>query len=81
MTEAHESKDKSTRITAYTDVCRRISPVFHNFFFENFHSPVEWFNRRLTYTRSCAASSIVGESHFGWHKHPPLFLPQGIGRS
>ena len=53
-------RDAALRL-AYTEVCRRFGPVFHHFFLERFsESPALWFRRRTTYTRSVAASSIVG---------------------
>lgn len=33
-------------------------PVFRHFFLEKFPDPAVWFERRLTYTRSVAISSI-----------------------
>ncbi|KAL2340901.1 hypothetical protein Fmac_008841 [Flemingia macrophylla] len=35
-------------------------PVMHYFFLERFLQPAEWFEKRLAYTRSVAASSMVG---------------------
>ena len=60
MAEAHESRDKSVRARAFGDVCNHFTPVFHHFFLENFHTPADWFMRRLAFTQSSAASSIVG---------------------
>ena len=34
-------------------------PVMHNFFLERFLQPADWFEKRLAYTRSVAASSMV----------------------
>ena len=34
--------------------------VMHHFFTEHFADPVEWMERRTTYTRSVAANSMVG---------------------
>ena len=34
--------------------------MFHHFFLEYFRSPAQWFERRLTYTRSVASNSMVG---------------------
>lgn len=31
----------------------------HNFFLERFLQPADWFEKRLAYTRSVAASSMV----------------------
>ncbi|RXH77633.1 hypothetical protein DVH24_039604 [Malus domestica] len=35
-------------------------PVMHHFFLERFLQPADWFETRLSYTRSVAASSMVG---------------------
>ncbi|KAK6920707.1 Phosphatidylinositol 3-/4-kinase, catalytic domain [Dillenia turbinata] len=35
-------------------------PVMHFFFLERFLQPADWFEKRLAYTRSVAASSMVG---------------------
>ncbi|KAM2231260.1 hypothetical protein ACFX1S_015569 [Malus domestica] len=35
-------------------------PVMHHFFLERFLQPADWFEKRLSYTRSVAASSMVG---------------------
>ncbi len=49
---------KSIKVKVYSDICRHFKPVFHHFFMEKFPSPPQWFERRLSYTRSVAASSI-----------------------
>ncbi|MED6220390.1 hypothetical protein PIB30_044330 [Stylosanthes scabra] len=45
---------------AFEEVCRNFRPVMHYFFLERFLQPAEWFEKRLAYTRSVAASSMVG---------------------
>ena len=42
-----------------TQVCNNFRPVMHYFFLEKFREPSEWYLRRLTYTRSVAANSMV----------------------
>ena len=49
---------KTQKAKMYGEICRHFKPVFHHFFMEKFTSPPQWFERRLTYTRSVAASSI-----------------------
>jgi ataxia telangiectasia mutated family protein len=49
-----------TRLKVFKDVCSRFNPVMRFFFFENFVDPDEWFEKRLAYTRSTAAISILG---------------------
>jgi ataxia telangiectasia mutated family protein len=44
----------------YKEITTKFRPVFHHFFLERFPQPAQWFERRLAYTRSVAASSIVG---------------------
>ncbi|KAL1222123.1 Serine/threonine-protein kinase ATM [Cardamine amara subsp. amara] len=51
------AKDKRK---AFMDVCTNFSPVMHYFFLEKFLQPADWFVKRLAYTRSVAASSMVG---------------------
>lgn len=34
--------------------------AFRHFFYEHFPDSVEWFSRRLAYTRSVAAWSMIG---------------------
>lgn len=45
---------------AFQKVCENFRPVMHYFFIEKFLQPAKWFERRLCYTRSVAASSMVG---------------------
>lgn len=44
----------------FLNICDKIHPVFHNFFYENYKSPGQLFERRLAYTNSVAVSSMVG---------------------
>eukprot|EP00958_Prasinococcus_capsulatus_P000238 scaffold18_cov401-Prasinococcus_capsulatus_cf.AAC.18 len=48
------------KLEHFLRICRKFRPVFHHFFLENYQQPAEWFERRLAFTRSMAASSIVG---------------------
>ncbi|XP_045816356.1 serine/threonine-protein kinase ATM isoform X4 [Trifolium pratense] len=52
-----KERDKSK---AFQEVCEKFRPVMHFFFLERFLHPAEWFEKRLAYTRSVAASSMVG---------------------
>ncbi|WOL02921.1 serine/threonine-protein kinase ATM [Canna indica] len=45
---------------AFQKVCDNFRPVMHYFFLEKFLQPADWFQRRLSYTRSVATSSMVG---------------------
>ncbi|KAL0315150.1 UNVERIFIED_CONTAM: Serine/threonine-protein kinase ATM [Sesamum calycinum] len=44
---------------AFQEVCDNFRPVMHHFFLERFSDPADWFDKRLAYTRSVAASSMV----------------------
>ncbi|KAH7550459.1 hypothetical protein JRO89_XS13G0195200 [Xanthoceras sorbifolium] len=52
-----QEKDKRG---AFQEVCENFRPVMHYFFLEKFLQPADWFEKRLAYTRSVAASSMVG---------------------
>ncbi|KAF1815065.1 hypothetical protein P152DRAFT_412160 [Eremomyces bilateralis CBS 781.70] len=58
----HEAtgSDPKSRLKAYQDVADRYHPVLRHFFFENYSDPDEWFEKRLAYTRTTAAISILG---------------------
>ncbi|KAJ4974544.1 hypothetical protein NE237_007718 [Protea cynaroides] len=50
-------KDKRA---AFQKVSENFRPVMHHFFLERFFRPADWFEKRLSYSRSVAASSMVG---------------------
>ena len=58
----HEAQSKGIehRIKTYRQVCEKFHPVLRYFFMECFEDPDDWFARRLAYTRSNAAISILG---------------------
>lgn len=60
LLQAQDSEKK--KIAAYTKVMENFKPVFHHFFLENFTQPAEWFEKRISYTRSMASNSVVGKS-------------------
>lgn len=41
-------------------ICENVHPVLHHFFLENYPTAPSWFERRLSYTRSVAVSSMAG---------------------
>eukprot|EP01135_Chromosphaera_perkinsii_P001799 Nk52_evm68s210 gene=Nk52_evmTU68s210 len=49
-----------TKQGAYAKIVQNFKPVFRFFFFERFPNPSMWFKKRLSYTRSTAASSFAG---------------------
>lgn len=54
------SKSVDQRIKMFRSVTEHFHPVLRYFFMERFENPDEWFDRRLAYTRSTAAISILG---------------------
>ncbi|ORY15344.1 hypothetical protein BCR34DRAFT_559064 [Clohesyomyces aquaticus] len=50
----------STRVKVWQKVADSFHPVLRYFLLERFEDPDEWFERRLAYTRSTAAISILG---------------------
>ncbi|KAF5017968.1 hypothetical protein F66182_10077 [Fusarium sp. NRRL 66182] len=55
-----QSRTVETRISTYRKVTERFHPVMRYFFVEHFMDPDEWFLKRLAYTRSTAAISMLG---------------------
>uniref|UniRef100_A0ACD5TS08 Uncharacterized protein n=1 Tax=Avena sativa TaxID=4498 RepID=A0ACD5TS08_AVESA len=55
----HLASEKDKR-KAFLKICNNYRPVMHHFFLERFLQPADWFQSRLAYTRSVAASSMVG---------------------
>ena len=55
-----QPKSVEQRIKTFRQVTDHFHPVLRYFFMERFENPDEWFDRRLAYTRSTAAISILG---------------------
>ena len=55
-----QTKSLSQRIQAYRHVTDNFHPVLRFFLMEHFLNPDDWFARRLAYSRSTAAISILG---------------------
>lgn len=55
-----QSKSVDQRIKTFRQVTDHFHPVLRYFFMERFENPDDWFDRRLSYTRSTAAISILG---------------------
>ena len=55
-----QSKSVEQRIKTFRQVTDHFHPVLRYFFMERFEDPDDWFDRRLAYTRSTAAISILG---------------------
>ncbi|KAF1989999.1 hypothetical protein K402DRAFT_460730 [Aulographum hederae CBS 113979] len=59
--DAETSNDsKEARIKNFKQIIEKFHPVGRFFFLERFLDPDEWFQKRLAYTRSTAAISILG---------------------
>jgi serine-protein kinase ATM len=52
--------DHQDRLRVYHDVCKHFKPVLRYFFLEYFKDPDDWLSKRVTYSRSVAASSMIG---------------------
>ncbi|KAF2259280.1 hypothetical protein CC78DRAFT_621172 [Lojkania enalia] len=57
---ACQSDILNTRVKVWQRVADNFHPVLRYFLLERFEDPDEWFERRLAYTRSTAAISILG---------------------
>jgi serine-protein kinase ATM len=55
-----QSKPLATRTLAYRTAAANFHPILRHFFFERFLNPDEWFSKRLAYSRSTAAISMLG---------------------
>ncbi|PNY24030.1 Serine/threonine-protein kinase tel-1 [Tolypocladium capitatum] len=55
-----QNRTVESRISTYRKVTERFHPVMRYFFMEYFVDPDEWFTKRLAYTRSTAAISMLG---------------------
>lgn len=53
-------KGKEARLKTFEEICTHIKPVLRFFFFEKFRSAEAWLKARTAYSRSAAASSILG---------------------
>ncbi|KAJ8117825.1 hypothetical protein OPT61_g1067 [Boeremia exigua] len=57
---ACQSDSLTTRVKVWKKVTENFHPVMRYFLLERFEDPDDWFERRLAYTRSTAAISILG---------------------
>ncbi|KIW90931.1 uncharacterized protein Z519_08714 [Cladophialophora bantiana CBS 173.52] len=55
-----QTKNHEQRVRAYQTVTANFHPVMRFFFMEKFLDPDDWFYKRLNYSRSTAAVSILG---------------------
>ncbi|KAE8148149.1 Serine/threonine-protein kinase tel1 [Aspergillus avenaceus] len=55
-----QTRSFDQRVRTYRKVTEHFHPVMKYFFMEKFNNPDDWFSKRLSYTRSTAAISILG---------------------
>ncbi|KAL2821528.1 hypothetical protein BJX63DRAFT_378450 [Aspergillus granulosus] len=55
-----QTRSFEQRVRVYRQVTEHFHPVLRYFFMEKFNNPDDWFGRRLSYTQSTAAISILG---------------------
>lgn len=55
-----QTRSFETRVKTFRQVTDLFHPVMRFFFMEKFNNPDDWFAKRLSYTRSTAAISILG---------------------
>ncbi|KAL4904800.1 hypothetical protein BDW74DRAFT_178375 [Aspergillus multicolor] len=55
-----QTRSFEQRVRTYRQVTEKFHPVMRYFFMEKFNNPDDWFGRRLSYTQSTAAISILG---------------------
>uniref|UniRef100_A0A093Y128 Serine/threonine-protein kinase Tel1 n=2 Tax=Talaromyces marneffei PM1 TaxID=1077442 RepID=A0A093Y128_TALMA len=55
-----QTRTLDQRVRIYRQVTDHFHPVMRFFFMEKFDNPDDWFSKRLAYTRSTAAISILG---------------------
>jgi ataxia telangiectasia mutated family protein len=58
-----QNKRSSTidsKLQVYQQICNHFSPAFKYLFFENYQDPQKWHERRNSFIRSIATSSIAG---------------------
>ncbi|KAE8377319.1 Serine/threonine-protein kinase tel1 [Aspergillus bertholletiae] len=55
-----QTRSFEQRVRTFRQVTEHFHPVMKYFFMERFNNPDDWFSKRLSYTRSTAAISILG---------------------
>lgn len=55
-----QTRSLEHRVRTYRQVAERFHPIMRYFFMEKYNNPDDWFSKRLSYTRSTAAISILG---------------------
>lgn len=55
-----QTRSFEQRVRTYRHVAEHFRPVLRYFFMEKYNNPDDWFSKRLSYTRSTAAISVLG---------------------
>ncbi len=56
--QVHASGLDDVKLRVFLDACQNFQPVMRHFLLERYPQPADWYQHRLNYTRSVAASSI-----------------------
>ncbi|GAA48414.1 ataxia telangiectasia mutated family protein [Clonorchis sinensis] len=62
------------RLMVFDEICQKLNPVLAYFYLEHFPDPQQWCRARYAYTRSLAASSLVGYLVGLGDRHPHNLL-------
>ena len=54
------SSTQYTKLAIFREIEKKFRPVFRYFFWEHYHNPVEWYERRCAYICSVAGNSMLG---------------------
>ncbi|KAJ1810867.1 hypothetical protein LPJ77_000557 [Coemansia sp. RSA 2523] len=57
---AEKAATAAQKREVFDRVCSSAPPIFRFFFYQHFHDPRSWFERRETYIRSAAVASVAG---------------------
>jgi len=75
-------RSPAERLKAFKAVTEKHHPVMRYFFIERFDDPDEWFGKRLNYTRSTAANSMLGHVlGIGDRHQQNILLDEGTGEA
>lgn len=55
-----QTRSLEQRVRTYRQVTEHFLPVMRYFFMEKYNNPDDWFSKRVSYTRSTAAISVLG---------------------
>lgn len=79
-TACQSGRSSEDRIKEFRKICDHIHPVLRYFFFERYHDPDEWFQKRTAYTRTTASISILGHVlGLGDRHNSNIMLDEGTG--